>query len=150
MKVKSHIPSALYKKILKVLPILTVDIVIIHKGKFLLLRRSIAPAKGQWWTPGGRVLKGEDMEEAARRKVKEEAGLSVRIVKLLGVGSTYWKKSYLGVSSHTTSVIYLSRPVIGSGTTVKMNFNNDKAGWFKHIPKGVHPFVREALKKAGF
>ena len=32
------------------MPVLTVDIVIIRRGKFLLLKRAIAPAKNQWGT----------------------------------------------------------------------------------------------------
>jgi len=148
MKKQFHIQLELYKKVLAVVPILTVDIVIVHRGKFLLLKRAIAPAKGQWWTPGGRVLKGEKLEDAVRRKAKEEAGVSVKIIKLLGADGVFWKKGAQGVSSHTPSVVYLARP--SGRANVKMNFNNNEARWFMRIPRGLHPFVRKFLRLAGF
>lgn len=130
------------------MPVLTVDIVIVYRGKFLLLKRAIAPAKGQWWTPGGRVLKGEKLEDAARRKAKEETGLSVKIIKLLGADGVLWKKGAQGVSSHTPSVVYLAHP--RGIAKIKMNFNNNDAQWFRRIPKGLHPFVKKFLRSAGF
>ena len=149
MKNRYHIPTPLYKKILAVMPVLTVDIVIAHEGKFLLLKRAIAPAKGQWWTPGGRVLKGEKLEEAARRKAKEETGISVKVVKLVGADGVLWKRGAQGVSSHTPSVIYLAHPT-SKRVAVKTNFNNQEGMWFSRIPKGLHPFVKNALKAAKF
>lgn len=149
MKSRYHIPTPLYKKILAVMPILTVDIVIAHRGRFLLLKRAIAPAKGAWWTPGGRVLKGETFEQAVLHKAKEETGLLVKIVKLLGADEVVWKKGAQGVSSHTPSVVYLARPV-EKNPRIKTNFNNNEAVWFDYIPRGTHRFVRKFLLKAGF
>ncbi len=149
MRDRYHIPAALYKKILSVMPILTVDIVIVDHGKFLLLKRAIPPAKGQWWTPGGRVIKGEKLEEAARRKAEEETGLRVNIVRLLGADGVLWPRSRFGVSSHTLSVVYLAK-LISAKKRVVVNFNNTEAKWFDRIPKKIHPFVKKFLREAGF
>lgn len=54
------------------------------RKKILLTKRS---DNNQWCLPGGRVEAGEDVQEACIREVEEETGLTVRVVKLLGVYS---------------------------------------------------------------
>jgi 8-oxo-dGTP diphosphatase len=44
--------------------------------KVLLIQRGIDPFKGKWALPGGFVRMDEALEEAARRELKEEAGVS--------------------------------------------------------------------------
>ncbi len=61
-------------------PAVTVDIVIftIRDGqlKLLLIRRAGEPYRGKWALPGGFVEMGEDLEQAARRELEEETGVS--------------------------------------------------------------------------
>src|SRR5438132_2701972 len=60
-------------------PALTVDCVVLgfDEGelKVLLIQRGLEPFKGKWALPGGFVHLDETLDEAARRELKEEAGL---------------------------------------------------------------------------
>ena len=61
--------------------------IISRDGKVLLVRRANQPGYGLWSVPGGYVDRGEVVEEAAVREVREETGLEVKIDRLLGLYS---------------------------------------------------------------
>ena len=53
--------------------------------KLLLVCRAVEPAKGKWALPGGYMDAGEMPEDALRRELEEEVGLSIRINRLLDI-----------------------------------------------------------------
>lgn len=61
--------------------------VIAWEDGILLGRRTQSPGKGRWSFPSGFVDRGEVLEEAALREVREETGLDVDITGLIGVYS---------------------------------------------------------------
>ena len=60
-------------------------VVVRSDGRVLLIRRGRAPGLGSWTIPGGKVEPGETVEGAVVREVREETGLSVRVVAPLSV-----------------------------------------------------------------
>ncbi len=68
-------------------PILGVGGVVIYRGRALLVRRGHEPLKGEWSIPGGTVEVGEELEQAARRELKEETGLDVEPLDVLTIFS---------------------------------------------------------------
>ncbi|MEU5015350.1 NUDIX hydrolase [Streptomyces sp. NPDC021749] len=58
--------------------------IIVHEGRVLMFRRRISEGKLSWQFPAGEVEPGETREDAAVRETKEETGLNVSAVKLLG------------------------------------------------------------------
>ena len=53
----------------------------------VLVRRAIQPGYGKWVCPGGFVDRGEEVMAAAVREAREEAGVEIRIDRLLNVYS---------------------------------------------------------------
>ena len=56
-------------------------------GDIVLVKRAIEPGYGKWVFPGGYVDRGEEITLAALREAREEAGLDVRIDRLIGIYS---------------------------------------------------------------
>ncbi len=103
------IPLEQYKQILDVLPILCVDVIITNPcGEYLLVKRKAEPLKDQWWVIGGRVLKGETMEEAVVRKVKTEVGLTLRNLRAIGFYEEVFPDAPFDLQTglHTVSVVF--------------------------------------------
>ncbi len=55
--------------------------------RIVLVRRAIEPGYGKWVFPGGYVDRGEIVHEAAIREAREEAGIEIRLDRLLNVYS---------------------------------------------------------------
>ncbi|HEU4686832.1 MAG TPA: NUDIX hydrolase [Vicinamibacterales bacterium] len=53
----------------------------------VLVKRAIEPGYGKWVCPGGFVDRGEEVLAAAIREAREEAGVQIRIDRLLNVYS---------------------------------------------------------------
>lgn len=69
-------------------PALTVDIVIKREdGSIILVKRLNPPFKDEWALPGGFVEYGETVETAAKREAKEETGVEIELIRIIGVYS---------------------------------------------------------------
>ena len=99
------IPEEEYSRIQAVLPILCVDCLIVYEKKCLLLRRIREPAKGQYWFPGGRVFKGEIIQNAALRKAREEVNLDCRFERIVNVEESIFERNEdMNCDIHTVNV----------------------------------------------
>ncbi len=92
------------RRFVPVTPLLTVDTVILYMGKLVFIKRKNDPFKGHFALPGGFVEVGETVETAAVREAKEETGLDVDIIKLLGV----YSEPSRDPRGHTVSVCFLA------------------------------------------
>ena len=56
--------------------------ILVEDGKILIVKQVVSNERA-WSLPGGRVEKGETIEDSILREMEEETGLKTRIVKLL-------------------------------------------------------------------
>jgi ADP-ribose pyrophosphatase YjhB (NUDIX family) len=61
-----------------------VGALVVHDGRLLVVRRGRSPGRGLWSVPGGRVERGESLQDAVVREVAEETGLAVRPGAVVG------------------------------------------------------------------
>lgn len=125
-----NIPQKLYDSIKRTMPILCVDIQVFNKnGEFLLVKRKNNPLLGQYHFLGGRVIKGENLIQAVKRKAKEESGLRVSGISFVGY-SDYKYKTKDGLL-HTPTLTF---SCLGSGK-VKLDKQSSNFMWTKKLPK---------------
>ncbi len=68
-------------------PHATVSVVILKDGQALFALRGIEPQKGRYDFPGGFINYGEHPIAAAIREMREEAGITVKALQLVGCTS---------------------------------------------------------------
>ena len=89
-------------------------VIVDGENRALLVRRAVVPALGLWDIPGGFLEAGESPEAGAVRELREETGLDIKIVSLLGVFmDTYGTPRPDGWVIHTLNFHYLCRAVGG-------------------------------------
>ena len=62
-----------------------VGAVVFRGADVLIIKRGKAPFIGQWSIPGGGLHVGERLEDAVVREVREETGVEIRRLRLIGV-----------------------------------------------------------------
>ncbi len=110
-----------------VTPVLTADAVIVEPAAgVVLIRRGRPPFRGCWALPGGFVEVGETCAEACVREAREETGLEVEAVALLGVYSSPDRDP----RGHTVSAVYLCRV---TGGRLEGGDDASEARWFSDL-----------------
>ena len=133
------IEESLYKKIKQLMPLPCVDLLILHKGRILLMLRKNEPGEGEWFAPGGRILHGETIEEAVLRNLKDETGLTPIKITKIDVMEHIWP------NTHTVTVFHR---IDVSKDNVTMNDEHSEYKWITEIPANSHPFLVHMIQEA--
>ncbi|MAF16641.1 MAG: GDP-mannose mannosyl hydrolase [Marinomonas sp.] len=103
-----------FKFVVQTVPLFSIDLVVLNeKNQILVGKRKNAPAKGYWFVPGGRVYKGEALEDAFSRITSTELGVKLDYLSTvqLGLYDHLYRDSVFGddISTHYINAPYLAR-----------------------------------------
>ncbi|MCH4827952.1 NUDIX hydrolase [Planococcus halocryophilus] len=130
----------------------SVVLVINQKNELLLQHRN----DGGWGLPGGLMELDESLEDTARREVKEETGLDIGDLRLLGVfsGPDYFFKVANGDEFYSVTAVFLSNDVKGKiqvdeSESVEMQFfklDSLPVGLTEEYRSYITPFIDQLIK----
>lgn len=81
-----------------------VGAIFLQGGKILAMQDECAP---YFYLPGGRVKLGETAEDAVVREVKEELGVTAKIVRPLWLNQGFFKEDVDGLQYHEICIYFL-------------------------------------------
>ena len=114
--INQPLPAKLFATIVEHTPLISIDLIVRNEnGEVLLGERLNAPAKGYWFTPGGRIYKNETLAQAFERITQAELGHSYLITdaNFLGTFEHFYDDSFVDeqISTHYVVLAYsLSLP----------------------------------------
>ena len=95
-------------------PVLGVGAIIFQNDSVLLVKRGRAPLFGQWSLPGGAVETGELLDEALRREVLEETGLTLGPIRQFEIYERIMSDDEGRAEYHYVLVDYVCEPAGGA------------------------------------
>ena len=108
-------------------PLVGVGAVILDQGRVVLVKRKFPPLAGDWSIPGGRLKIGETLREGVVREAREETGLTVDPVELLGVYDRLLLDEAGRILYHYVLIDFLCRRLTGE---LQAGGDADDARWF--------------------
>lgn len=105
------LPVEIFTTIVDKTPLISIDFIVKNdSGEVLLGKRLNAPARGYWFTPGGRIYKNETMADAFKRIAHDELGIdtSIEHASFIGTFEHFYNDSVFGdhISTHYVVLAY--------------------------------------------
>jgi ADP-ribose pyrophosphatase YjhB (NUDIX family) len=94
-------------------PILAVSAAIVRDGRVLIARRARPPAHGIYTLPGGGVEVGETLQDAVKREIMEETGLTIEPVALAGYRERIARDGEGRIEQHFVILPFAARWITG-------------------------------------
>jgi 8-oxo-dGTP diphosphatase len=114
-------------------------LVLDQSGRLMLTRRAKPPAQEMWDVPGGFIEPGEHPEQAVRRELMEETGLTVEVGDRVG----FFCDTYGDDGMPTLNIVYRARV---TGGVERAADDVSEIGWF---PLGELPSGEEIAFESG-
>lgn len=147
-QLKMEISSRTYFTILRHVPLVTVDIIILSadRKKTLVGLRKNKPARYTWYSIGGRLQKHESFIHCAIRQLQIDLGLKISLsrLKFIGIKSEEFPDSSHGkVSTHNINLFF---GLIMNQNSFMANDQHSKIDWLSIHDGRIHPYVRQKIR----
>ena len=107
-----RVSSEIFECIVKHTPLVSIDFIIENDGKILLGKRVNEPAKGYWFTIGGRIYKNETIKNAQKRILKEELHYEDEFnPEFIGIFEHFYDTGFNGIETHYVNIAYKLRNI---------------------------------------
>lgn len=120
-------------------------LIVNDKNEVLLLLRSVKSRDefGYWSQPGGGLDYGETIEQGIKREIKEEVGVTVKLIKYL----SYTDQNNVKGADHWVSISYLARIVRGKVKNMEPEKHGDLK-WFpiNKLPKKLSKTTKDSTR----
>jgi colanic acid biosynthesis protein WcaH len=157
MKKGSRLGDAEFLEVIEKTPLVSVDLVMLAPGSRVLCGlRANEPAKDYWFVPGGRIRKGERIEEAFERIARSELGdceITFSNAKPIGIFEHFYDSNFLevkGISTHYVSLGF--RIALNQEPTVSADGQHTQLKWLQVGDAlgdaRVHDYTKELIRAA--
>ena len=109
-------------------PYLAVSAAVFREDRVLIVRRARPPAHGLYTLPGGGVELGETLEQAVVREVREETGLVITPLALVGFREAIGRDAAGKIERHFVILPFVARWIAGE---IALNEELAEAQWRK-------------------
>ena len=143
------LPKEQFLEVITNTPLVSIDLIVRNpSGAILMGRRINEPAKDNWFVPGGRIFKNEDLKDAFRRICQEELGIELAITKaqLFGAFTHKYEVNVFGKPGISTHYVVLAYDLNIVDQPLDMNAQHSAIRWISESEANcpgsdIHPNV---------
>ncbi|MEC3912800.1 NUDIX domain-containing protein [Sphingobium sp. CR2-8] len=149
-----YLSPTIFTMAVDALPLISLDLCVTNaSGQLMLGLRKNPPAQGFWFTPGGRIRKGESQHAAFHRLMEEELALgqvTFDRAALMGAWDHFYEDSAFSskVSTHYVNLPYWISLTQEEEAQISMTGQHVDWRWFEvpgHKDDIVHPYAQAYL-----
>jgi len=137
------LPPEKFKEIVKNTPLVSIDLLVVQNGKYLVGPRNNPPAKGYLFVPGGRIFKDELLSVAFERIFAEELGISKTLKEacFVAVSEHYYPDSMYDPEISTHYIVLSYTINLRADEQVRPDSQHGSLTWLTEDEIRIHPKV---------
>jgi colanic acid biosynthesis protein WcaH len=100
-----------FRQAVDMMPLVSIDMLVRDAdGRYLLGLRENPPASGSWFVPGGRIRKGETLEQALQRLAADELAMTLAPAqwRFRGIYEHFYEINFAGETGMPTHYVVLA------------------------------------------
>ncbi|HEX4895244.1 MAG TPA: NUDIX domain-containing protein [Solimonas sp.] len=145
------LPDEDWARVVQHAPLVSIDLIVRRADNAVLLgRRRNEPAQGLWFVPGGVIRKGETLDEAYARIIRDELGWELvpprAQARFMGVHEHFYARNFRGEPGYGTHYVVLAYALSGPEQVPQMGIQHSDQRWFSvetlHREPDVHPHAQ--------